>query len=154
MSDFLDVTACTTSVLPYATDLLLRVALLPGSPLVDMNPLVTLAMKSLQKMEEDVEVVPVSHFDSERAQYKNGILPPHSARGLFDCDRTDPVREWGECVERLWRACISRDDKCPEWDALTHRLLVWNGIHAGRTVVGEWARKETIRCLGLAHQVL
>ena len=108
-------------------------------------------MKWLQKMEEGVEVVPDSLLHSERAQYKDGVFPPHSARGLFDFDRKDPITEWGGCVERLWRACISRDDKCPEWDALTHRLLVWNAIYSGRAVVGEWARKETIQCLGLTH---
>ena len=41
-----------------------------------------------------------------------------------------------------------QDVKCVEWDALTHRLLVWNAVKVGeQTVVGEWARQEVVQNL-------
>ena len=138
-------TACTASVLPYATDLLLRVALLAGSPAVDINRLVQPCMKWLQKMEEALADSTLP--DGERVQSHTRVWPPHSSRGLFDCHSPDSISEWGACVERLWRTCAARDDKCSEWDALTHRLLVWNALDSGRSIIGEWARRETIHCL-------
>lgn len=103
-------------------------------------------------MEEDIEtLLDPSLSDSDRVQCSSCILPPYSSRGLFDHDRKDAIIEWGECIEQLWRACVSQHDKCPEWDALTHRLLIWNTINSGRTKVGEWARKEVIQCLGSVH---
>ena len=84
-------------------------------------------------MEEDIGALsdlPLS--DNESAHHHSNALPPHTARALFDCERNVSVTVWGECVERLWRTCMSQDMKCPEWDALNHRLLVWNAIRAGR----------------------
>lgn len=109
-------------------------------------------MQWLQKMQEDIETLSdLSLPNSEWGQCDSRVLPPYSSRGLFDHDRKDAITEWGGCVEHLWRVCVSRHEKCPEWDALTHRLLVWNAINSGRTKVGEWARKEAIQCLGSVH---
>ncbi|KAH9916809.1 ribosome 60S biogenesis N-terminal-domain-containing protein [Fomitopsis serialis] len=140
--------ACTSLIFPYLTDVLLRVALLPGSPTLALNRIVGPCLSWLTKMEEGLNVNSAPPLSVYSQDQPSRHLPPHSSHGLFDHGPHDAVQEWGECVERLWRTCMVQDVKCVEWDALTHRLLVWNAVKVGeQTVVGEWARQEVVQNL-------
>ena len=57
---------------------------------------------------------------------------------------------WGRCVEMLWEVMMSTPNpialaaaSC--WNALTMRILIWNGLTGGESKTGEWARRETVR---------
>ncbi|KZT67038.1 hypothetical protein DAEQUDRAFT_694819 [Daedalea quercina L-15889] len=146
--------SCTISVFPYATDVLLRIALLPGLHAVHINCLIPPCLKWLQKMEVDIHVASTEPPLSGGRRSHNQS-PPYSSRELFDHDHDDNVQEWGECVERLWRACMAQDNGIAGWDAFTHRLLVWNAMKAtgtgGGSVVGDWARREVVKSLSFVH---
>ncbi|TFY53062.1 hypothetical protein EVJ58_g9659 [Rhodofomes roseus] len=137
--------ACTVSVFPYLTDVLLRVALLPGTPALELGHLLAPSLAWLEKMEECIHVPSSQPLSRDQGRLS---LPPYSSRELFDHDPHDSVLAWSDCVEKLWRTCMTQDIKCADWDALTHRLVVCNAIKTEKSVVGEWARQETVRILG------
>lgn len=72
--------------------------------------------------------------------------PPHTAIALhITTSPATPLQTWGACVEMLWRIAMSAEEKLISWDALMSRLLLWHTVSGGNSVVGEWARSETIR---------
>jgi nucleolar pre-ribosomal-associated protein 1 len=79
------------------------------------------------------------------------MLSLHGAPDLLEpMSEQDPVQVWGEGVEALWRITMTLESKTPTWDALTCRLLLWRAIVGeDGSAVGEWARKEVVRNLGM-----
>lgn len=73
-------------------------------------------------------------------------LPPHRGQEIFQVKKMDELYTWGNTVELLWEVAMSCEAQ-QDWNALTYRLLVWRSIVGSRaTRLGEWARKEAIRC--------
>ena len=72
----------------------------------------------------------------------------HRSQHLFDPAPSPTIELWGDCVEALWRVCMTLSCKTGEWDALTSRLLIWRSIAgAEKSKVGEWARREVVENL-------
>ncbi|PCH41704.1 hypothetical protein WOLCODRAFT_101082 [Wolfiporia cocos MD-104 SS10] len=141
----LESSACTKAVFVAAAPLVLRLSLLPGAPVSRLPRIIARGVGFLQSLEADVHVSSGQLLGSSGAS-----LAPHSARGLFDAPDADAVRDWGACVEALWRATMAIDapSVCAEWDDLTPRLLVWRAIAGEKeSTVGEWARREVVRSL-------
>jgi len=53
-------------------------------------------------------------------------------------------------VEMLWRSAMTLEQKCPAWDLLTPKLLVWRMIvDEDGSQVGEWARIQVLRIVSV-----
>lgn len=107
----------------------------------------------LQTMEPEVKV------DSTLSESRNSgpsapsTALPATATGASEVVDGDSQMLWGTTVQALWQlSMILPSTKRSIWDALTSRLLAWHSATSfserGRSGnVGEWARKEAIRCM-------
>ncbi|TDL17669.1 hypothetical protein BD410DRAFT_754176 [Rickenella mellea] len=135
---------------------LLRLALLPFPPPRSISLTLQSAVHALEAFEakSDLPIPSALHFfPDSAAEEGNASQPPHGSYGLHQVTSTkgddDLLRAWGDCVERLWQVAMVCNEKDAAWDALSCRLLVWRAlVGEGGTEVGEWARKEVVRCLG------
>ncbi|KAL4250925.1 Nucleolar pre-ribosomal-associated protein 1 [Abortiporus biennis] len=139
--------SCTLDLLSEITRMLLRLSLLPGAPIPQLEDLLEHTVHQLTIIEGDLHV-PESDGridDSVKASWRNipSFMPPTSARKLWLIPDSDPLRMWGQCVEALWRASMTTQGKCSQWDALTCRLLLWRAVVTDSSA-GEWARKEVL----------
>ena len=70
----------------------------------------------------------------------SGLHQPYSVQ--------DSLLSWGLMVELLWRSTMTMEQKCPAWDLLMPKLLVWRTIVGGEgSQVGEWARTQVLRII-------
>ena len=142
-------TACTQSVFIAAVPVLLRLALLPGPPVSHIPGLLERSLHWLEPLEADV-AVPTSGQLSTPFQPSSDTPSAmlHRSQHLFDPPPSPTIELWGGSVEALWRVCMTLPSRSDEWDALSHRLLIWRAIAgAERSRVGEWARREVIENL-------
>jgi len=157
---FLLAPACTTMFLTFwlsaSTEVsfglvapsILRLGLLPGPLTPHLSALLTKAAGCLRKLEGSIDIATYTQSTSEPRH--NHAIPPHKAQGLHEPPTfRHPLQLWGKSVEALWRVSMLLEEKHPTWDGLSCRLLVWRSIVGERgSLVGEWARRETIRNLG------
>ena len=143
--------ACTRGVFIVAFPVLLRLALLPGSPTGHVPVLLQRSLSFVTEMETDI-AIPTSGslastplFESETRS-----VTLHRSQQLFDSPPVLSTELWGACVEALWRVSMVLPYKTAEWDGLSSRILIWRSIAgAERTRVGEWARRETLTNLAI-----
>lgn len=124
----------------------LRLSLLPGTPLQKLHSLLKVSIGTLQVIEENTKVHGLERIVVKAPSTSRD--PPHPSAELFDLeelDDTDDLRIWGEIVENLWRAGMTVQQPNGAWDALTCRLLVWRSIVGEEgSEVGGWARREVV----------
>ena len=133
--------------LAYACPVILRLSLLPGSPLNNLSTLLDHALHCLDKFENEVkfrstvpETLPTGFFSSLHGS--SGLHQPYSIQ--------DSLLLWGSMVEMLWRSTMTVKWKCPAWDLLMPKLLVWRTIVGGEgSQVGEWARTQVLRVVAI-----
>ncbi|KAF8812641.1 hypothetical protein BYT27DRAFT_7159048 [Phlegmacium glaucopus] len=146
-----DEKSCPTALenLTYAAPVILRLSLLPGSPLDNLSTLLDHALHCLDKFEKKVDIsskvsptLPTSSLAS--LHRSSGLHQPSLIK--------DPLLLWGSMVEMLWRSAMTQEQKCPAWDLLTPKLLVWRTIVDGEgSQVGEWARTEVLRIVAFRN---
>lgn len=142
-------------MLSVASPILLRLSTLSSN--TEVTALLNDAVPWLERIEPAVDARANQLSSTGRA---DSLQPPHLR--LPTSTRTDPsgndeVSEhtWGQIVESLWRASMASDGLAgaKPWDALTSRMLVWNGLKrrsdAGRLADDpcEWARREVLKNL-------
>jgi nucleolar pre-ribosomal-associated protein 1 len=145
-SDSVCIPASTMTFLASMATVALRLSLQPGPTVPHLSLLVDRLLCTLKRFEKEMSL-PVSYSKTHYGVQPHTSL--HGAVGLFDTPSShDPVKQWGEGVEALWRITMTLENKIPAWDALTCRLLLWRSI-AGEdgSSVGEWARREVVRNL-------
>ena len=129
--------------LAHASPVILRLSLLPGSPLSNLSTLLDHALRCLDKFENEVkfcstvpQTLPTGFLTSLHGS--SGLHQPYSVQ--------EPLLFWGLMVEMLWRSTMTVEQKCPAWDLLMPKLLVWRTIVGGEgSQVGEWARTQVLR---------
>ena len=135
--------------LAHASPVILRLSLLPGSPFNNLSTLLDQALHCLDKFENEVkfcstvpETLPTGFLTALHGS--SGLHQPSSVR--------DPLLFWGLMVEMLWRSTMSVERKCPAWDLLMPKLLLWRTIVGGEgSQVGEWARTQVLRILAIQN---
>ncbi|KAF7433677.1 hypothetical protein PC9H_005640 [Pleurotus ostreatus] len=135
------------NVLRTIAPAVLRLSLLPGTPLQKLHSLLKASISSLQVVEENTKVHGLERIVVKPASTLHD--PPHPSAELFDLDELhgndDDIRVWGEIVESLWRTGMTLQQPHEAWGALTSRLLVWRSIVGEEgSEVGGWARKEVV----------
>ncbi|KAI0751700.1 ribosome 60S biogenesis N-terminal-domain-containing protein [Daedaleopsis nitida] len=142
---------CTAAVSVVVVSVLLRLCLLPGGPSSRIPALLTRSLRWLAQMEADV-AIPTSGSYVPPFQTANDLdtrVVLHRSHNLYDLPPLPSIKQWGECVEALWRVTMTMLDRTGEWDALTSRLLIWRaiaGVEGSR--MGEWMREEVVQHLG------
>lgn len=135
-------TACTNGVFCEAVPVVLRLSLLPGPQIAGIDGLVTRCLTLLKVLEGNVTIFTAPL--SLRADTFKRVLP-HRAHDLFVAPTSCATQDWGVCVEALWRVTMTRQKKCPEWEELTSRLLIWRSlVGEDGSKIGEWARREVV----------
>ncbi|KAJ7644108.1 ribosome 60S biogenesis N-terminal-domain-containing protein [Roridomyces roridus] len=130
-------------VLPIAAPVVLRLGALPGPCPSTFAELLDSCLKGLVLLETHLDISQTSILPSVASD-----LPPHGGEDLQAAADRDPLLTWGTSVECFWQASMTLPGKSLVWDALTSRLLVWRSIVGEeRSVVGEWARKLTVKNL-------
>ena len=135
-------TATALENLAHATSVILRLSLLSGSPLNNLSTLLDHALDCLNKFETRVEI----RSTITQTVPTDFLTSLHRSSELHQpCLIKDPLLLWGSMVEMLWRSVMTHEQKCPAWDLLTPKLLVWRTI-VGRegSQVGEWARTQVL----------
>ena len=135
--------------LAHAFPVILRLSLLPGSPLNNLSTLLERALHCLDKFENGVkfsstvpQTLPTDFLTTLHGS--SGLHQPYSVQ--------DPLLFWGLMVEMLWRSTMTVEQKCPAWDLLMPRLLVWRTIVGGEgSQVGEWARTQVLRIVAVQN---
>ncbi|KAK0455710.1 ribosome 60S biogenesis N-terminal-domain-containing protein [Desarmillaria tabescens] len=140
-----DSSSVKLSVLSLVARVLLRLALLPGPLIPSSTSLLNRTVYCLEETEKQIEWKPLGMSRSAPTP----LSSLHTKLHLFDNVSDDPVREWGQAVESLWRVSMTFSDKEPAWDLLSSRLLIWRAQldAVNNTGVAEWARAEVIRSL-------
>ncbi|KAK0205877.1 ribosome 60S biogenesis N-terminal-domain-containing protein [Desarmillaria ectypa] len=140
-----DSSSVKLSVLSLAARVLLRLALLPGPLIPSSASLLNRTVYCLQETEKQIEWKPLGMSKSAPTP----LSSLHTKLHLFNNTSDDPVREWGQAVELLWRVSMTFPNKEPAWDLLSSRLLIWRTLvdAADFSGVAEWARAEIIRNL-------
>lgn len=133
---------CTDGVFCEAVPVVLRLSLLPGPQIAGIDGLITRCLTLLKVIEGNVTILTAPL--SLRADTIKRVLP-HRAHDLFVAPPSCATQDWGVCVEALWRVTMTRQKKCPEWEELTPRLLIWRSlVGEDGSKIGEWARKEVV----------
>lgn len=105
----------------------------------ELERIITPATTRLSILEKDIEL------------HQNDVQPlalpkaPYTSSTLWQTHSASTSSLWGFCVEGLWRASMSVDEKVSAWDVLMSRLLVWRAMVGDTTQIGEWARREVVR---------
>lgn len=130
-------------MLALAARVTLRLSLLPGPISPNLPPLLHQAVECLRQLEK-VQTLPTSWEAPVPHLVPSRGSPPHGASGLHEIHGIDdPMLNWGEAVESLWRVSMQLEKKTAAWDALTSRLLIWRAIiGAEGSATGEWVRRE------------
>ena len=138
--------------LAYASPVILRLSLLPGSPLNNLSTLLDHALHCLDKFENEVkfcstvvpQTLPTGFLTSLHGS--SGLHQPYSIQ--------DPLPFWGLMVEMLWRSTMTMEQKCPAWDLLMPKLLVWRTMVGGEgSQVGEWARTQVLGIVAIQNNL-
>ncbi|KAF4602702.1 hypothetical protein EYR40_005919 [Pleurotus pulmonarius] len=133
-------------ILRTVAPVVLRLSLLPGTPLQKLPNLLKTCIDTLRVTEENTEVHGLERIVVKAPSTSRD--PPHPSAELFgleELEDTDDLHIWGEIVENLWRAGMTVRQLNGAWDALTCRLLVWRSIVGEEgSEVGGWARREVV----------
>ena len=147
LTSFFFLLASAVENLPHACPVILRLSLLPGSPLKNLSALLDHALHCLDKFENEVkfcstvpQTLPTGTLTALHGS--SGLHQPYSVQ--------DPLLFWGLMVEILWRSTMTMERKCPAWDLLMPKLLVWRTIVGGEgSQVGEWARTQVLKIVAI-----
>lgn len=142
-------------MLSVASRILLRLSNISSN--TEATALLNDAVFWLQHVEPTVDV---RDNQSPSTTSTGDLKPPHlrlptSTRADPSTDHDVSEQTWGQIVESLWRASMASDSlaDAKPWDALTSRMLVWNGLkrRSGAGVLAddacEWARREVLKNL-------
>jgi nucleolar pre-ribosomal-associated protein 1 len=139
--------------LAHASPVILRLSLLPGSPINNLSTLLDHALRCLDKFENEVKFCSTVPQQTLPTTTTAGFLTSslHGSSGLHQpYSVQDPLFFWGLMVEVLWRSTMTVEQKCPAWDLLMPKLLVWRTIVGGEgSRVGEWARTQVLRIVAI-----
>lgn len=142
---------------PHAVPVVLRLALLNGTPLRDLSPLLDLAVGCLEQLESIMEL-DLQSLSSSISDDGLILLPlaPHRSLTLHQrlqkpTSASNQRKILMSTTEMLWRASMTLDRKCAAWEKLSPRLLLWRSVSTVQeigpaidTSAGEWARKEAV----------
>ncbi|KAF8164735.1 ribosome 60S biogenesis N-terminal-domain-containing protein [Crassisporium funariophilum] len=151
LSHLLDEEKSTNAVeiFPHATTVILRLALLNGSPLLTLPKLLDRAMRCLEQFER---IIPSTSPTLTALLLSDPVSPSlHRSSTLHQrCSLDHPLLLWGSAVEALWRAAMAVNWKSGAWDLLTPKLLLWRSIvgYEG-SLVGEWARVQVVNNIAI-----
>lgn len=132
--------------------MLSRLSHLPGSSVMHGDDIVRDAMTHLTKIEKTLQLTEMASFSQSDLDDKTILVAaPHSSRRLWDTKVLGICRVWGLCVEALWTVAMSSSKPCPEWLALTHRMLLWRAVVGDSGGVAEWVRREVCESIELSR---
>lgn len=125
----------------------LRLSLMEGAAKHCLEPVLRHAVAYLKTLESRTQLRAPVRPGTTSFSAPELASPPHGAQGLHITPTvTDTFGAWGVVVEALWRVSMALDDKVPEWDILTSRLLIWQASAGDDgSQLGEWVRKESVR---------
>ena len=129
---------CDKDVLSRTVIVILRLTTITAPP-KEFHDVIIAATAGLSTLEKEV------HLQQREIQPLTSRDTCHVSSTLWQGCNTNPLSLWGFCVEGLWRASMSLNERASTWYALTNRLLAWRAIAGGTTEVGEWARREVVR---------
>ncbi|KAF9068316.1 ribosome 60S biogenesis N-terminal-domain-containing protein [Rhodocollybia butyracea] len=137
----------TFPVFRLLTGIVLRLALLPGTPVSQMPRLLNRCMLVFKDQETKLVFPDIARAvtDSE-----SPFKAPHGAFNLWEIPPLSDAalcKAQEESIEQLWQVTmlLDADRKSIAWDELTSLLLVWRACTGERSVVGEWTRREVLR---------
>ncbi|GJE99428.1 ribosome 60S biogenesis N-terminal-domain-containing protein [Phanerochaete sordida] len=130
---------CETDVLVHVVGIIQRLSSTAPVP-TELDILVAQSLLRLEALEKGLQL------ESSPASL-SAPKAPHSPSGLWQPVDGSTLSLWGFCVETLWRAAMSTDERSAAWDALTSRLLLWRSLAGDASQIGEWARREVVRNL-------
>lgn len=144
-------TANALGNLPHAAPVILRLSLLSGSPLSNLPTLLHHALHCLDKLEIEVKFCLITPQTLPTCF----LTSLHRSSELDQpCLIQDSLLLWGLMVEMLWRSTMTQEQKCPAWDSLTQKLLVWRAIVGEEgSQVGEWARTQVMKVIVLENNL-
>ncbi|KAI6110769.1 ribosome 60S biogenesis N-terminal-domain-containing protein [Pisolithus croceorrhizus] len=125
----------------------LRLSLMEGTVKHHLEPVLRHAVAYLQTLESRTQLRAPVQPGTTSFSPPELVSPPHGAQGLHITPTvTDTFGAWGAVVETLWRVSMVLDDRVPEWDTLTSRLLIWRrSAGDDGSQLGEWVREESVR---------
>ncbi|KAA1478653.1 hypothetical protein DENSPDRAFT_692792 [Dentipellis sp. KUC8613] len=126
--------------LPLIARAILRLSLLPGSPVPNFARLLSKIVALLSRFEDGV-LSPPYRIRRDSTTLAGSL---HNSYTLHRDDEADPVQAWGEAVEAVWRVAMNSDSKDTTWDEMTPRALLWRSIIGEDNRLGEWMRKEVV----------
>jgi nucleolar pre-ribosomal-associated protein 1 len=128
----------------------LRLSLLPGPRSRGLCTVLDKAVRHLLDLETKVNLPQTFPLMTPQPQPLLP-LPPHESHGLYPSPEIekDLIWLWGRSIESLWRVSMTVEEEgLSAWEALTARLLLWRGmVGEERSLVGEWARRQVVRCM-------
>lgn len=137
---------CSRLMAAHIVRITFRLSLVSAVTYHQLDGLIHACVKYLSTWEATMQVaIPQQH--SATGDSIQLPLPPHRSTSLWDTPELESIPLWGTCVELLWSAAMRKDEKCSDWESLTHRMLIWRAI-AGEGAAPEWTRKEVVRIMG------
>ena len=140
----IDIPVNTSGIFPFAAPAILRLSLFSGPTVPGLVSLLKSAVECLKRIEMTVTILSLTKEQPSAMLTSCGPLfraceihEPYPER--------EPLQTWGLCVEDLWRATMTVENKHPVWDVLSSRLLLWRAV-AGldSSPTGEWARMQVV----------
>ncbi|KAI0052681.1 hypothetical protein FA95DRAFT_1483272 [Auriscalpium vulgare] len=126
---------CLTDVVRLGSQLIIKLGLLPGPPVPNLETLVAKIYNDLMRLEGTLDNPQMRSPDSK---------VPFPLNTGWDGNE---IEVWGLAVEGLWRSVMLLEAKSALWDGLTYRLLIWHAIgHGDQSGIGHWVRKEIVAC--------
>lgn len=142
--------------LTYIVPVILRLVSLNGTRSLDLTRLFELAIKSLEKLETQIQLPANFPEALEKLPIKYDFpLPPHRSATLQQCpavgsqEAGQKLSLWGNLVEMLWHSSMLMNG-INMVDVLVPRILLWRSLKGGlndKTDISEWTRREVVRNL-------
>ena len=127
--------------------LAVRIDRLADRPPMNIIDLVRVGTNHMIKLEGRLPNLDVALVRREISSQDFTIVPPYSARRLWETSELSAWATWGHVVEALWTVMMSLDAPCPEWHTATSKMLLWRAIVGENQSPGEWVRKEVVHTL-------
>jgi nucleolar pre-ribosomal-associated protein 1 len=146
---------CLANNLAHAGPVIFRLAALSGPDQSGFSTLLTLAFRSLEKLEAQIQVVAFETPMLEKRPSKYTLpTPPHRSTTLHQRISFETILEpeqrlllWGKLLDILLQSCMFVNRKPPVWDVLVPRSLLWRSLKGSMgddDEISEWTRREVI----------
>ena len=146
--------------LTHTVPVILRLVSFNGTRPLDLTHLFELAIKSLERLEAQIQLPANFPEAFEKVPIKYDFpLPPHRSTTLQQriCVSSQEAGQklllWGNLTEMLWHSSMLVDG-INMVDVLVPRILIWRSLKGGlndKADVSEWTRQEVVR--NLYHSV-